>query len=66
MDQSEFYAWVPLENFLSQLGKKIKKEYEDDFGKEPPDNLPHPIKGSTHRMYPAYYPKPWLKARLGV
>ena len=65
MDHSDSYAWVPLENYLPLLGKKLKKEYQDAFGEEPPKH-PHPIKGSEKDMHPAYYPRPWLKAQLGL
>lgn len=59
------FSYVPLENYLPTLGKKIKKAYIRDFGIEPPTHK-HPISGSGQKMSPCYYPKPWLKSQLGL
>tara|TARA_R100001082_G_scaffold111168_1_gene93810 strand:+ start:6356 stop:6556 length:201 start_codon:yes stop_codon:yes gene_type:complete len=59
----EPFAWVTIENYISVLGKKIKRKYIEDFGEEPPTH-PHPIKGTNHKMNCHYYPAPWLKRRL--
>ena len=59
------FSYVPLENYLPTLGKKIKKAYIRDFGVEPPTHI-HPISGSAKDMSPCYYPKPWLKSQLGL
>ena len=59
------FSYVTLENYLPTLGKKIKRAYIRDFGIEPPTHK-HPISGSGQKMFPCYYPKPWLKSQLGI
>jgi hypothetical protein len=66
--QDPNFSYIPIQQYMTQVGKWIKQQYIDQFGEEP-KKLPHKIitdSGHTVDTAVYYYPSPWLKALFKV